>query len=268
MATLGYSSFFSSGLRSAEEDIRYGSRPITPDPTTPRPKHINLDETTPTAPTHTIPAASQTADEVLPALTQAIEISDSTNTQDRSRIRRRRSSLGLNASPVTVLKSNTPGSRASVTGVVQRQSISITSVVSPARSRSGSVVETGMLLSRAALSIASNDATSGNSIIGRMRSGSVGTALRPRRLRKQGTIPAPLPPPPASPLPDVPMSRPDFSTQQAQYARRPSIRRSHTSSASVPLPMHTPTMSLPPHGFNLVGESALETPGGVRGSYF
>lgn len=179
MATLGYSSFFSSGLRGAEDDERLCTRSQSPDPTTPRAKPINLDDTTPTAPTHYVPAAAQVADETLPVLPQNVEISDNTNTIDRPRMRRRRSSLGLNASPVTALKSNTAASRASVAGgVVQRQSTASNGVVAPVRSRSGSVVETGMLMSRAAMSVASNDATSGNSIVGRMRSGSVGAALR------------------------------------------------------------------------------------------
>lgn len=178
MATLGYSNFFSSGLRGADDDVRYASRPHTPDPTTPRSNPVNLDDTTPTAATHAVPAASQAEDEVLPVLTQAIEISDNTNGQDRPRVRRRRSSLGLSASPVAPLKSNTPGSRASVTGVVQRQPLNLAGIVSPGRSRSGSVAEAGAMLSRAAMSIAGNDATSGNSIVGRLRSGSVGTALR------------------------------------------------------------------------------------------
>lgn len=176
MATLGYSSFFSSGLLAVETEPA-ASRTHTPDPSTPRSNYNTLDDTTPTAATHTIPAAAQAADEILPVLTQAIEINDSPPSQDRPRMRRRRSSLGLNASPVSTLKGNsTP--RAAVPGHLQRQSMGVVGIVTPNRSRAGSVAEAGSFLSRAAMSIASNDATSGNSIVGRMRSGSVGTALR------------------------------------------------------------------------------------------
>ena len=73
---------------------------------------------------------------------------------------------------------------------------------------------------------------------------------------------------PKTPLPELPTSRPDFATQQAQSLWRPPMRRSQTSSDSIPLPLRTPTIALPPLGFSTVGQSALETPGGVRGSYF
>ncbi|KAI0346754.1 hypothetical protein BDW22DRAFT_456179 [Trametopsis cervina] len=273
MATLGYSSFFSSGLLATESDAAHGSRPHTPDPSTPRPKTTSLDDTTPTAATHTIPAAAQNAEDVLPILAQAIEINDSPSVQasERPRMRRRRSSLGLAASPVAPLKSNTAGARASISVHVQRQSMGITGMAST-RSRSGSIVDSGMPLSRAAMSIAMNDATSGNSIVGRLRSGSVGTALRPRRLRKQATLPAPLPPPPTTSLPELP-PLPSYGLPAIpQTPRRPSARRTLTSD-SIPLPIHTPTM----HGSSPIFHAMdidydyprpLDTPGRVRGGYF
>ncbi|KAI0700699.1 hypothetical protein BC835DRAFT_1325929 [Cytidiella melzeri] len=258
MGTLGYSSFFASGLLAPDVDVLPSSRPHTPDPTTPRSRPSNLDDTTPTASTHTIPLLKQTVDTSLPVLAQANEVNNSPSSQERPRMRRRRSSLGLNASSVTPLKSST----------VQRQTMM--GAISPARSRSGSVVEAGLRLSRAAMTIVNNDATSGNSVMGRPRSGSVGTALRPRRLRKQGTLPAPLPPPPELPLPDVPTPRPHLTLERPQIPCRPSAWRSQTSDA-FPLPMLTPTLSTPSEDFSPMDVErnyALETPGEVRGTYF
>ena len=165
MATF-YSSFFSSGLLAVDSEGVH--RPRTPDPTTPRAFAKSFtDDATPTASTFSSPVLTSSGD-ALPSLlaqTEAITIAS-----DRPRMRRRRSSLSLSSSPVAPLKGTPPLPRAAVH--LQRQSMPVAG-----RTRSGSVTES-ISFTRSAMSMASGDATKSNSLMGRLRSGSVGNALR------------------------------------------------------------------------------------------
>ena len=163
MATF-YSSFFSSGLLAPHAQSQRSQTPRPSTPTTPRAALANLvlDDTTPTAPA--TPGES-IADEsqVLPS------ISVVTSDDSRPRLRRRRSSLAGAASPLTTIKTSAPIRQAAAS--VQRL-----------RARSGS--------DASILSTASGNSTYGaaldsppptakpTGIIGRLRSGSLGTALR------------------------------------------------------------------------------------------
>lgn len=163
-----YSSFFSSGLLAphpADGVPADASRSTTPvaDPSTPRPVHKALDDTTPTSNNVAGLLSSASSNNVLPALTA--------QAADRPRLRRRRSSLGVAASPVAAIKASTQGARSTAS---VRQSLA---VASPNRTRSGSVTES-VLVSRVAAMTVANDATKSTSLIGRLRSGSVGAALR------------------------------------------------------------------------------------------
>ncbi|THG93754.1 hypothetical protein EW026_g7573 [Hermanssonia centrifuga] len=210
MATLGYSSFFSSGLLAAD------------DQTTPRSSTIPLDDATPTAHEFTIPP----------------------HTADRPRIRRRRSSLGISASPVSAIKSSARSVH------LQRQSLGLF----------GTPGADNSLVSRVAVLSANtnNDATMGNSLMGRLRSGSLGAALkyvssfhlltptdqisRPRRPRKNPSVPAAAPAP-IAPLPAVPPTLSAVSAQPIPVPRRPLNRRAQTAD-SLPSPLLTPTISM------------------------
>ena len=157
MATF-YSSFFSSGLRQQDP----------PSPSTPKPSNTGLpadpfEETTPTgAPfTQHTPTSPST-------LLPSAAITHTAHDDSRPRLRRRRSSLSTAASPVTTFKSS--GSMRQATNA-QRQSI--------LRSRSGSDASVLSLAAAAATRPTAGEAPpQQTSIIGRLRSGSVGTALR------------------------------------------------------------------------------------------
>ncbi|KAG6860004.1 hypothetical protein C0995_000648 [Termitomyces sp. Mi166 len=104
----------------------------------------------------------------------------------RPRLRKRRSSLTVGTSPMNAIRS--PQRNASAALQLQMH------LSSPSRSRSGSLSAMGT----------NNIASQSTSLVGRMRSGSVGAALRPRRIvRRLVSVPAPAPPPTA-PLPAVP----------------------------------------------------------------
>ncbi|KAI0762109.1 hypothetical protein BD413DRAFT_616605 [Trametes elegans] len=240
MASTFYSSFFSSGLLA-----QHSPRPLTPrpsSPTTPRPPLASLasDDTTPTAPAAADDVFSAHEEsQVLPS----ISVPPSTTpaeSDSRPRLRRRRSSLAGAASPLTTMKSSAPMRQ--VAASVQRQNLTL-------RARAGS--DASILSNATASSVSSfgaagpeNTASSKPQrpgLMGRLRSGSLGTALlRPRRgLRRAAAPPMPAPPPPTAPLPDLPplSSSPSpprtlatitASPSQPTTPRRPLARRSQT----------------------------------------
>ncbi|CAL1713899.1 unnamed protein product [Somion occarium] len=228
MATY-YSAFFSSGLLANSNDPF--ARPSTPETATPRSNATNLSEdTTPTATssssTYTLSSIVETAPSPAPVL------------------RRRRSSITLGASPVSSIKARSSANTAQKLHTLMSASSGQGSM--RLRARAGSVHES--VFSRVA--VAANDATEGNSLMGRLRSGSIGTALRPRRqLRK--TLPAP--PPPTVPLPalppcppmltlNIPSSTGFSSSQPPSTPRRPLTHRSRTTD-NLLIPIETPPMS-------------------------
>ena len=181
-----YSSFFSSGLLAPGDEVALADRSqsTTPtpahahDPTTPRPALSTLAEVT-----EPVLIASASSNNVLPALS-------SSPSSDRPRLRRRRSSIGIAASPVAAIKSNTQGARSSATIQLQRQSLGHAppNMNLGSRTRSGSLSETGLVSRVAVLTVSASvnataatdatQATKGTGIVGRLRSGSVGAALR------------------------------------------------------------------------------------------
>ncbi|KAI6149908.1 hypothetical protein BKA82DRAFT_4134576 [Pisolithus tinctorius] len=153
MAT--YSAFFSSGLLAP--GITRPSSPIDPVD-----RESLQPPITPTTP-HAKPVAANAGGE-------------------RPRMRRRRSSINIAASPMAAIKS--PSRNA--TSAFQRAGI-----MSPTRSRAGSV----------------NEASENNSLFGRMRSGSV-TVMQSVRTRRVVRRTVPTAPPPSVPLPAVPPPSP------------------------------------------------------------
>ncbi|EPT06183.1 hypothetical protein FOMPIDRAFT_1044644 [Fomitopsis schrenkii] len=205
MATF-YSSFFSSGLLAPlPHEVAVSSSP-----TTPRASHAKLSggdpfslhvDTIPTA--HDVPLALRSANDVLPSRPR----SDSQGS-NRPGLRRRRSSLTVAASPINPMKN---------TGVPRAARNSYAT----ARARSGSE------------SRSQENSMEGTTVIGRMRSGSVGGQLI-RHARRMSRKPAPpLPaPPPTAPLP----APPSHSDGDAVTPRP----------GTLPLPLPTISMTEPP----------------------
>ncbi|KAL4254417.1 hypothetical protein ABKN59_003621 [Abortiporus biennis] len=259
MATY-YSSFFSSGLLAESHDVS-DTRPITPEtlsqaPSTPRSMNIDLDgdnELTPTAP------SSSQSSIPLPSISEI----PATPAQDKPRLRRRRSSTTMGASsPMTAIKGRT---NLASSASLQRHSFLTSSTVSAlssgTRSRSGSVNEKHL----------SSNPVSGERIAGRLRSGSVGGALRPRSrmLRKGPSVPPPNLPLPPPPMPSLCTSAPAHAltfpvpSSVPETPRRPLGQRSYTADSNLLIPMHTPPMSrsLSPL---LTEDIHMESPGIIR----
>ncbi|RDX42076.1 hypothetical protein OH76DRAFT_148046 [Lentinus brumalis] len=186
-ATLGYSSFFSSGLLAPAP-----GRAQTPgSPTTPRAAVATLvpDDKTPTG----VPSASSSGSSSHADQAQALpSISVAPADDSRPRLRRRRSSLAGAASPLSVMKSSGPIRQAAASA--QRN----------LRTRSGSDASILSAASGTSDSAPTGTSPKTSGILGRLRSGSVGTALRPRRGVRRSVPSIPALPPPTAPLPDVP----------------------------------------------------------------
>lgn len=183
MAT--YSAFFSSGLLAPPLSLKVDLSSLDRTPSTPSPS----------------PAFDDASD-------IDIDIDGRGTTQAQSmaapRLRKRRSSLSINQSAMNIIKS--PSRNAGNAFTVQRH-LSIST--SPSRSRSGSLTSvTGF----------NNVASQGTSLVGRMRSGSVGTALRPasRKPMRRAHTTAPSLPAPAVPLPELPAKFAKFASCSRQ----------------------------------------------------
>ncbi|KIJ65379.1 hypothetical protein HYDPIDRAFT_174860 [Hydnomerulius pinastri MD-312] len=174
MAT--YSAFFSSGLLAP-----YVARATTPVP----PSSPMLMSASPADPTDRQLSVTPTPIGHSPCT----KASEAHINGDRPRMRRRRSSIKIGASPMALIKSPSRNAGAAL----QR-----TGIMSPTRSRAGSV--------------STNEASENNSLFGRLRSGSVGGVPRTRRAVRR-TVP--LAPPPTAPLPALPPPSPT-----AKYASR------------------------------------------------
>ncbi|KAI0355715.1 hypothetical protein OH77DRAFT_307414 [Trametes cingulata] len=233
MAATFYSSFFSSGLLAQHSPRPHTTRPTTP--TTPRAAAAALaqDDTTPTAPATVQDVFSANDSQILPSISVAAPTAEG---DSRPRLRRRRSSLAGAASPLATMKSSAPMRQAASS--VQRQTLTL-------RARAGSdasILSTATASSVSSFGAAGPENTSTqrpSGIMGRLRSGSLGTALlRPRRGLRRAAPPMPAPPPNA-PLPEVPPvpSSPTTSRtlptivaspEQPTTPRRPLARRSQT----------------------------------------
>ncbi|CAL1713900.1 unnamed protein product [Somion occarium] len=210
MATY-YSAFFSSGLLANSNDPF--ARPSTPETATPRSNATNLSEDT--TPTATSSSSTYTLSSIVETAPSPAPV-----------LRRRRSSITLGASPVSSIKARSSANTAQKLHTLMSASSGQGSM--RLRARAGSV----------------------HDLMGRLRSGSIGTALRPRRqLRK--TLPAP--PPPTVPLPalppcppmltlNIPSSTGFSSSQPPSTPRRPLTHRSRTTD-NLLIPIETPPMS-------------------------
>ncbi|KAJ8586373.1 hypothetical protein M405DRAFT_823482 [Rhizopogon salebrosus TDB-379] len=164
-----HSAFFSSGLLAPS----YHPRASTPVPPSPIP--------IPSSPIDPVdrglsitPTPSGTSNNVTAIPTANV---------DRPFMRRRRSSINVAANPMALIKSPTRNAGFAL----QR-----TGVMSPSRSRSGSVAE---------------GASESNSLFSRLRSGSLNAGV-PMRLRRAVKRTVPLAPPPTAPLPALPPPSP------------------------------------------------------------
>lgn len=165
MATY-YSAFFSSGLLASANDPF--ARPETPvsDANTPRSNTTPLpDETTPTA-----PSTTTTTSYTIPSLPD----NNSSNQVSSPVLRRRRSSITLGTSPVTSIKA-----RGSAVSTAQKHHSLLNNAATQgslrSRARAGSLHES--MFSRVSVA-APGDAAETKGLVGRLRSGSIGTALR------------------------------------------------------------------------------------------
>ncbi|KAM5540193.1 hypothetical protein V8D89_006012 [Ganoderma adspersum] len=282
-ATLGYSSFFSSGLLAPAppaSQLSPSSSPVTPRATA---ATLPQDDVTPTAPTRTHEKASGES-QVLPSI--SIPSAD----DSRPRLRRRRSSLAGATSPLTAMKTSAPirAATASIQRSLRARSGSDASVISTASISSFTLTE----------NVAAKGTPKSTGILGRLRSGSVGTALRPRRGLRRVVPPVPALPPPTSPLPAVPpvptlsdspspspLSTVIGSPVLPTALRKPLMRRAQTSdnyeftaspfSLGGASPMCVvegedafPIMASPASGKHLQHEMQVDYPSPVDGSPF
>ncbi|KAG1803515.1 hypothetical protein EV424DRAFT_1647565 [Suillus variegatus] len=172
-----YSSFFSSGLLA----------PYHPRATTPAPPSSPMP--IPSSPMH--PVDRDLSVTPTPGGNSNNVVAIPTANADRPRMRRRRSSMNIGANPMALIKSPTRNAGSAL----QR-----TGIMSPTRSRAGSIAES---------------ASESSSLFGRLRSGSL-NAGPPLRLRRAVKRTVPLAPPPTAPLPPLP---PPSPLPSAKYTR-------------------------------------------------
>lgn len=173
-----YSDFFSSGLLAGPHMYNNKNHSF---PTSPSPSLLSVTDD-----------LDDTSDIELDRSTTPTPHQAQAQPQPQPRLRRRRSSLTVGTSAMNLIKS--PSRAAGNALNLQRHLIA-----SPGRSRSGSA--------SSVMSIGEEPLRNGNiasestSLLGRMRSGSVGSVLKSRRIRR---FPGPSFPPPSAPLPPLP----------------------------------------------------------------
>ncbi|RDB27694.1 hypothetical protein Hypma_003270 [Hypsizygus marmoreus] len=203
--TTTYSAFFSSGLL-APQNLSLSVPTYTP--------YDGYDAPSPATPSSPLPDSdieldgdrenTPTPESLAHSHFDSRSASTTSNTNTRPRLRKRRSSLTVGTNPITSIRSPTRNA-----GAALQLQMHLPTVASPSRSRSGSLSQT--LNQNQNLNHNENEvyargvATEATSLVGRMRSGSVGGALRPRRgVRRLASVPAPTAPPPTAPLPAIP----------------------------------------------------------------
>ncbi|KAK0452764.1 uncharacterized protein EV420DRAFT_1482072 [Desarmillaria tabescens] len=163
--------------------------------------------------------------------TLVTETTATTNSALRPRLRKRRSSLSIGTS-INALKSPSRNASTALQFQIHLQA-------SPSRSRSGSLSSVmGTLVEN---QFQPNVASEGTSLVGRMRSGSVGTSLRPVRRTQP---PAPSLPPPTAPLPELPPCAtdkpkntwPSHRPFSPDHARQPLVQSLQPTCATQPQP--------------------------------
>ncbi|PPR00106.1 hypothetical protein CVT26_008870 [Gymnopilus dilepis] len=194
---------------------------------TPTPHSLDDAEGTPT------PVRSQHLDKTSPQSNSSSSTQSSAQPQ-APRLRRRRSSTTLGTNPMTAIRS--PARSAGNALHVQR-------------ARSGSVNSDAVTVYSG--SAASMAATEGTSLVGRMRSGSCssvkslpspavgnqagGASFRPRRVARRvhtNPPPAPLAPPPTTPLPDLPPLPSPLPTASSHSTDKAKLRPANLNLAS------------------------------------
>ncbi|KZV65019.1 hypothetical protein PENSPDRAFT_668639 [Peniophora sp. CONT] len=206
----GYSSIFASGLLATPRPSRLGSGDAMDTDTTPTSSKTYTTNFTNPFPPHGQDADMTTGDaDYFASRSRASSTASTDSTAPR--LRRRRSSLTVNpnANPLASVRSPLRSAGAAF----QRN------LISGSRSRSGSVnTEPDAHMHGA------GGAAAVPAIKGRMRSGSLGTALRSSRKASRK-------PPPAMPLPELP-PLPASATSEAfptTPTRRPLLHRAHNS---------------------------------------
>ncbi|KAF5379444.1 hypothetical protein D9615_006566 [Tricholomella constricta] len=198
-----YSAFFSSGLLAPHHASFSGYGQLNAD------SYPDYDASSPATPSSPLPDSDIEVErdrEITPtpdAPSRSMSSSSSNSsanpctTQAPPRLRRRRSSLTVGTSPMNSIRSPTRTAGAALQLQMH--------LPNPTRSRSGSLsASTSQTDMYGKVGKSSNVASEGTSLVGRMRSGSVGTVLRPRRgVRRLASVPAAAPPPTA-PLPAIP----------------------------------------------------------------
>ncbi|KAG5643935.1 hypothetical protein DXG03_009345 [Asterophora parasitica] len=194
-----YSAFFSSGLLAPHHASYAGYGHLNTD------SYTDYDGPSPATSSSPLPDSdieserdrdiTPTPDASSPSTFSSGSHTTSTTIQPQPRLRRRRSSLKVGTSPMNSIRSPTRNAGAALQLQMH--------LPNPARSRSGSLSTTAQTDLYGNIGMG-NVASEGTSLVGRMRSGSVGAVLRPRRgVRRLASVPAPAPPPTA-PLPAIP----------------------------------------------------------------
>ncbi|KAJ8515902.1 hypothetical protein ONZ45_g6741 [Pleurotus djamor] len=167
-----YSAFFSSGLLAPYQSYTttnassFDLSPIRP--VSPLPNAHDIDRTaTPTPSSHRGSSDLQQIDEDAPSS----NLTSSPQSSSGPRLRKRRSSLTVGMSPMNNIRSP----QRSAGAAAARYAHHSISISSPSRSRSGSIGAVAADLFGAGYA---NVASEGTSLVGRMRSGSVGGALK------------------------------------------------------------------------------------------
>lgn len=183
--TTTYSAFFSSGLLAPSASNAYSHRIDSSPP---------VDALEDVSDVEDAVSRFSTNNADFPKRTTSSNF-NSKSSQPTLRKRRSSVSLNVNTSPVARLRSPTRAVESAFS--LHRHLHHTQATPSKSRSRSGSVTGNGEF------------ASIGTSLVGRMRSASVGTALKPRRfVRRVPTNPLPPPSVPLPPLPPLPPKTP------------------------------------------------------------
>ncbi|EGN97040.1 hypothetical protein SERLA73DRAFT_185333 [Serpula lacrymans var. lacrymans S7.3] len=237
-----YSDFFSSGLLAPYQGIAGSPAPpsspvpLPSSPVDPIDRSMNL---TPTPSSSVFPSSYDSNATSMSNGIFTINTNSAVGTE-RPRLRKRRSSLTVGAGPMAHIKSPSR----SATSAFQR-----TGILSPSRSRSGSLNEGGD-----GMGYSIGVANEGSSLVGRLRSGSLsfGGALRSRRVLRKAT---PAAPPPTAPLPELPAVS---TSGNMQPIRRPLAHRFYSVDNYTPSTLPSPSLLSPDFASKLA--MAMNTP--------
>lgn len=217
--TATYSAFFSSGLLAPPNELSYPAMRSRQDSTSST-FSVSSFLASPSAIYGDRERDVSAYDDTSDVETEVVKRERTKSSQGAPKtVRRRRSSLSINASPMTHVRSPSRAVESSL--ALQRH------LQTPSRSRSGSLTAAGLAMgampSQSQRNASDVDATM--KVRTRMRSGSVGEALKSRRTVRR--IPNNTLPPPSLPLPPLPPTPSTPSTPKR------SIGRAHSKSMSL-----------------------------------